>query len=179
MKSGPVYQLTMQATGSPKCPFSDFVWKNRAPPRVQFFAWLMVLQRLNCRANLKHKHLLDVATCELCGHGDEDCDHLFLFCPFAAQVWSKLGMDVQNCEVQTIWTVPHPATIPARHFDSFLLLVCWNIWKHRNEVVFRNLPPSHERLWCACKDEARDWSYRWRAADLPVNDSWCLIFSNM
>src|SRR6185312_14726790 len=95
---------------------SDFVWKNRAPPRGQCFAWLMVLQRLNCRANLKHKHLLDVATCELCGHGDEDCDHLFLFCPFAAQVWSKLGMDVQNCEVQTILDCSPPSNNPGSTF---------------------------------------------------------------
>ena len=51
LKTGPIYRLTMLATGAPECTFAEFVWKNKAPPRVQFFGWLLVLQRLNCRAN--------------------------------------------------------------------------------------------------------------------------------
>jgi len=88
-------------------------------------------------------------------------------------------MDTQGCAVQEVWKVPRPATIPAKHYDSFLLLVCWNLWKHRNEVVFNSLPPSHERLWCACKTDAREWSYRWKSADYAVNEAWCFLFSNM
>ena len=49
-------------------------------------------------------------------------------------------MDTQGCAVQEVWKVPRPATIPAKHYDSFLLLVRWNLWKHRNEVVFKSLP---------------------------------------
>ena len=133
LKTGPIYRLTMLATGAPECTFAEFVWKNKAPPRVQFFGWLLVLQRLNCRANLKHKHILEEASCELCKSGDEDCDHLFLTCSFAAHAWSKLGMDTRGCSVQEVWKVPCLATISTKHYDRFLLLVCWNLWKHRNE----------------------------------------------
>ena len=175
-----------QSTGSP-CklwgPISvnsqSLFWRNRAPPRVQFFAWLLARQRLNCRANLSAKHLLDDAKCEVCSVEDEDCQHLILSCPFASQAWHALGMDAGQGEVTKLWAFPRPTSIPSKHFDSFVLLICWNLWKHRNEVIFRSLPPSHRRLWDACRSEAREWSYRWKREDYLVCDALCTVFSDM
>ena len=93
LRAGPVYQLTMQATGADQCDYATFVWRNRALPRVQFFAWLLKRQRLNCRTNLREKNMLDDTSCELCASGEEDCHHLILSCPFANQAWQALGMD--------------------------------------------------------------------------------------
>ena len=51
-----------------------------------------------------------------------------------------------------------------------LLLICWNLWKHRNEVIFKSLPLSHSysRFWRACKVEARIG-----AADRSVRTTLC------
>ena len=179
LRAGPIYRLSMQTLGADQCEFTEFVWRNRAPPRVQFFAWLLARQRLNCRANLSAKHLLDDAKCEVCSVEDEDCQHLILSCPFASQAWHALGMDAGRGEVTKLWAFPRPTSIPSKHFDSFVLLICWNLWKHRNEVIFRSLPPSHRRLWDACRSEAREWSYRWKREDYIVCDAWCAVFSNM
>ena len=92
---------------------------------------------------------------------------------------TALGMDATLGDVAKLWALPRPATIPTRHFDSFVLLICWNLWKHRNDVIFRSLPPSHNRLWDACRNEAREWSWRWRREDYTVCDAWCAVFSNM
>ena len=118
LRAGPVYQLTMQATGADQCDYATFVWRNRAPPRVQFFAWLLTRQRLNCRTNLRGKNLLDDTSCKLCASGDEDYHHLILSCPFANQAWQALGMDATLGDVAKLWALPRPATIPTRHFDS-------------------------------------------------------------
>lgn len=40
------YKQLMGIVGSPPCDFATFVWKNRAPPRIQFFAWLLVRERI-------------------------------------------------------------------------------------------------------------------------------------
>lgn len=40
LKASLIYKLA--TTQSSPCDFFDFVWRNRAPPRVQFFAWLLV-----------------------------------------------------------------------------------------------------------------------------------------
>jgi hypothetical protein len=37
----------------------------------------------------------------------------------------------------------HLSRIPAKHFDSFVLLISWHLWKHRNNVVFEHESPSH------------------------------------
>jgi hypothetical protein len=65
-------------------------WSSRAPPRVQFFTWLLMHGRLQCRANLLRKKIVDDATCELCAEAAETVDHLLLHCPFAASFWQRL-----------------------------------------------------------------------------------------
>ncbi|CAO2185858.1 unnamed protein product [Urochloa humidicola] len=179
LRSGPVYKRLMEATGSPACAFADFVWKNRAPPRVQFFAWLLVQERVQCRANLQHKNIVDDATCALCSQAVEDCNHLILHCSFAAQAWSSLNIDITGKTVTALWELDRPATIPLKHFGSYILLVCWQLWKHRNGVVFNNDQPSHARLWAACKEDARLWCYRWPTADRTIADAWCNSFHIM
>ena len=57
LRAGPVYQLTMQAIGADQCDYATFVWRNRALPWVQFFAWILMRQRLNCRTNLREKKI--------------------------------------------------------------------------------------------------------------------------
>ncbi|RCV22156.1 hypothetical protein SETIT_4G197900v2 [Setaria italica] len=106
----------------------------------------------SCRANLVKKHILADPACELCGQ-PEDCDHLILRCRFAVQVY--------------------------RHYSSFILLVCWLLWKSRNELVFQNITPSVGRFWLACHDEARLWSHRLKIEDRQIADAWCLLFSSM
>lgn len=75
LRSTPVYNLLMATTGAPPCSFAKFVWGARVPPRVQFFAWLLVQERVQCRANLLKKHVLDDACCEVCAE-EEDCNHI-------------------------------------------------------------------------------------------------------
>lgn len=49
-----------------KLPAFKFVWSSRAPPKVRFFGWLLLHDRLQCRSNLIKKHmetLKPVPTC--------------------------------------------------------------------------------------------------------------------
>ena len=73
-----------------------------------------------------------------------------------------------------IW--PRPPTIPPKHFNTMLLLCCWNIWNHRHDVVFRHQQPSLRRLLAACKEAARLWGCRLRQRDRHLVDVWCQMF---
>lgn len=121
LRSGAVYTKLVQTSGSPPPPFVKFVWKNRGPPRVQFFVWLLVQGRIQFRANLVMKNILEDASCELCGQV-EDCDHIVFRCPFAASIWSSLGADTTSSFVQSLRTIHRRAMVPAQHYDNFLLL---------------------------------------------------------
>lgn len=181
LKAGPVYKAIMTATGNQPCDFSKFVRGNgnRAPPLVQFFAWLLVQKRIQCRANLHMKAVLDDPSCELCAHAVEDCDRIILLCPFAAQVWSSLGVCTAGCDVSQLWLLPRPPGIPVKHYNVFILLIAWHLWKHRNDVVFNAATPSLARFWATCKEEARLWSCRWRRDGRVEVEFWCQLFSSM
>jgi hypothetical protein len=70
------------------------VWKSRCTPRVKFFAWLFLFDRLNTKAMLRRRHFntQDDLYCVLCNANiEEDIEHLFFSCPFAQQCWSTLS----------------------------------------------------------------------------------------
>lgn len=119
LRSGRVYSHLMAITGAPPCVFTSYVWGSRAPPRVQFFVWLLFHERINGRANLQRKNILSEDACEVCG-ASEDCNHIMFTCPFAAQVWSSLGADASTFSVSSLWTTARPPRVPAKH----LRLLC-------------------------------------------------------
>jgi hypothetical protein len=160
MRAGLVYKLLMQVTGAPQCDFAGFVWRNRAPPRNQFFVWLLIQERVQCKTNLLRKNIVEDAGCELCTQAEENCGHLFFACPVAAGVWAALGVDTRGCKVSRLWEVPLPAAIPSKHSSVYTLLVCWQIWKQRNDLAFNGAPPSMPRFWAACRGNAKLWCHR-------------------
>jgi hypothetical protein len=89
-----VYRAAQQARSTGDCTFYKFVWQNRAPPRVRFFAWLLVQGKIQCKTNLLLKIIIEDATCDLCTAEMESPDHLILHCPFAKRFWLQLGFRI-------------------------------------------------------------------------------------
>ncbi|TVU23527.1 hypothetical protein EJB05_25901, partial [Eragrostis curvula] len=161
--SAPVYNLLNAGTDTP-CDFADFVWKNRAPPK----------ERIQCRMNLLTKTIVDDDICELCSSAAETSDHIILHCPIAQAFWEALHFDVPpSLSVRRIWEMPRPPDVPALHYNVFIQLCCWQIWKHRNDVVFQREQQSLTRLLQTCKEEALLWRCRLPRDDVSVSDAWC------
>ena len=153
-------------------------WSSRPPPRVQFFAWLLMHGRLQCRANLLRKKIVDDATCELCAEAAETVDHLLLHCPFAASFWQRLGIQMEpDAAACNLLHLPKPENLPAAHFDTFVLLCCWHLWKRRNGIVFRQGSLNLPQFLQNCKLDARAWSCRLPRQDMGVSDHWCNALS--
>jgi len=91
LDTGQLYRASTQS--GERCQSYEFVWKNYAPPRVKFFGWLLLQERIQCRANLAKKNILDSDTRELCGQSAENCDYLIFHCPVANSFWTHLGWD--------------------------------------------------------------------------------------
>ena len=76
------------------------LWSSKCTQRIKFFAWLLLVDRLNTKAMLlrRHFHVQPNTLCVMCTSTiEEDIDHLFFFCPFAISCWNKLGIQ---------WSVP-------------------------------------------------------------------------
>ena len=159
--------------GGVLAPYVGFVWENYAPSRVRFFAWLLVQARIQTRDVLLRKHIVEAAGagCPICSAPLESADHLIFDCPFAQRFWSVVGVASTVPSVELLHTVSPPALVPERTGSTFLLLCCWQLWKHRNAVIFENRCPSTEDLIRSIKDDARLWAKagaRGLAAIIPV-----------
>ena len=79
-----VYELAFEGLEVPRT--IQWIWKSKCIPRIKFFAWLLMVDRLNTKAMLRRHHYNTQAGlfCVLCRHTtEEDIEHLFFSCPFA------------------------------------------------------------------------------------------------
>ena len=63
-----------------------WIWKAKCTPRIKFFAWLVLVDRLNTKDMLRRRHcnIQDDDLCVLCPlRVVEDLDHLLFFCTFS------------------------------------------------------------------------------------------------
>lgn len=125
-----------------------------SPPRVKFFAWLLTQQWIQCKTNLVRKRILDDAICDLCGVADEDSDHIVSQCAFIRSSRVKIGWQPDNITVGNYEARRSPP------WSYYLLLCCWEIWKHKHDVIFRRFPPSIDRLVAAYMESAKLWQCR-------------------
>ena len=165
------------AIGS-SCDYYGFVWQNHAPPKFKFFAWLLLQDRIQCKTNLRQKHVLDSDTCEVCHNSPESVDHLIAGCSFSKSFWAHVGWDPSLIPpVTQLWTVRSQAGAPAESLPTMFLLCCWQLWLHRHGVVFRAKPPSLQHLLLECQSVAKTWRCRLLASQQRDADYWSTLFT--
>jgi hypothetical protein len=88
------YQLAFQQLEAH--PIFSWLWKSGCTPRVKFFGWLIMVDRLNTKTMLRRRNLNvddNDTVCILCaGNCEEDIDHLFFDCEFAKRCWTTIGI---------------------------------------------------------------------------------------
>lgn len=124
------------------------------------------------------KHIVDDAACPICHDMNETTDHLILGCNFAQSFWNAIGVQVTAEDTTSkLWAIRRPANIPALHYFTYLLLCCWQLWKHWNEVVFRAATPCLFTLLLSCKEAASLWRCRIPNSERLVPQAWYSSFS--
>lgn len=88
-KAASLYKLAFLTMQSP--PTFRLVWKSKVTPRIKFFAWLILLDRLNTKNMLARRNfnVQPNSLCVLCYDGKEETiDYLFFECCFAKRSWN-------------------------------------------------------------------------------------------
>jgi hypothetical protein len=146
------------------------VWKSRAPPNCKVFMWLLVRTRCWTADRLSRRGLPHPASCPFCDQGDESLDHLLMGCVLAREVWAvflrlwgKLHWMPQPDSTLVHWLQDKKGGPGGdRDLWTAVVLVCWTLWRHRNDVVFEGLAPSRAVVIHRISEEAE----LWRAAKL-------------
>jgi hypothetical protein len=143
------------------------LWKASAPPKVKFFFWLALHDRIWTADRRMRHDLQDSAACALCDQDDETVDHLLVGCAYARELWYRLlrpgGWDPlvpAPGSSLAAWWMDSRSLLPAnlrRSFDSVLLLVSWVLWKEHNAQVFDNRRCSAQQAMRALLEEADNW----------------------
>jgi retron-type reverse transcriptase len=141
------------------------IWKCRCTPRIKFFAWLILVDRLNTKDMLQRRHLnvQGTTTCVMCTSGSlETLHHLFFECPFAQQCWSRIDISWDN-SLELLDRFMHAR---ARHLIPFFteatFIVAWELWKIRNDKVFARRDPTIALWWSNFKSQCLLQSVRFK-----------------
>ena len=120
-------------------PMDKMVWKVWAPPKVKFFAWLALQDRIWTADRLAKRGWPNCDLCPLCKREQESGSHLFFKCRFSRRLWS-LVIDKYHVpdfvistwplfdSVQSWWASTCDDGYPHRQAKASLtMLVSWTI----------------------------------------------------
>jgi len=133
--------------GQTEVPAAKVLQKTKAPPKCKFFVWLALHNGCWTAQRRFTYNLQDSDSCNLCDQHSETMDHHLVQCSFSSEVWHRLllPLGLQSLAPSTLefsfadwWTTSRKrlAVDSRKPFDSFVVLVCWMLWKERNSRVF-------------------------------------------
>ncbi|XP_058760865.1 uncharacterized protein LOC131634229 [Vicia villosa] len=128
------------------------VWRAKVPESIKCFGWRFILSSLPTREELWRRGVLlggEALSCPLCNSGTESREHLFLRCSESGKVWKlvlfwllgeEMDIEIGNRDLDILDSfvsfLEVCVRVPFVHF--FWLLISWNIWRARNDLIFSN-----------------------------------------
>jgi hypothetical protein len=155
--------------------------KSKCLPKLKVFAWLLLMDRLNTKDLMLRKnwHVEGGSSCVLCSaNALETRDRLLFQSPFADAWWDLIGIQwncsfqISSCFIQAQILFRGPC------FIVVVVSAAWNIWKERNNFIFRNETPSLARWKVRFKSDLSLHQYRVKATLVQPLLDWILTFSS-
>ena len=144
---------------------TSFTWTSKAPLHRRFFAWLAIKDRCWTLDRLARRGLLHQDTCPFCDQHGETLDHILVSCVFTREVWHLVHMATDRPDLaprideplkeQCIWT--ELAHANRRTTRAICILGLWELWKHRNGIVFDGASPSTNHVIERINTEGKIW----------------------
>ncbi|WVZ82995.1 hypothetical protein U9M48_030188 [Paspalum notatum var. saurae] len=151
------------------------IWKSWAPLRCKFFIWLALKNRCWTADRLAKRGLPRPIICPLCYQEQETMQHLLINCVFSCEIWAivftNLGMQALIPQPDgkrfSGWWSGAVNQVPKevkKGLNSLIILVAWEIWKHRNDCVFEGISPNVSVVCHSIVQEGNLWCLAGNAA---------------
>ena len=175
-----VWKFTQSGTYTSKLAYNAFfigtikfgpwrrIWKSWAPPRCKFFIWLVFHNRCWTADRLARRGLPHPEACPFCDQAEENIHHILVGCVFTQQIWARifqqlgllsLAPDIAAARFSKWWWSSISA-VPKdmrKGLNSLIILIAWEIWKHRNSCIFENNRPNVQYVLRAVRDKGSLW----------------------
>ncbi|XP_021840308.1 uncharacterized protein [Spinacia oleracea] len=116
-------------------------------PKWKLFLWKLLHNGIATKVNLGRRGIQLSMTCDLCGAGEEDIQHLFRFCDIAQQVWRSGSLGIHS-EINETMSFKEWFMFYVRLFQrqdgkniprcTYFISTLWGLWLARNNRIFRN-----------------------------------------
>lgn len=111
--------------------------------------------------------------CILCNSASEESlVHLFILCPFAVQCWAWLQIQVDHNNDPFLNLQNFKEQLQVPFFMEIIIIMCWAIWKARNDFIFRQINPSLQSTKVFSRDEFQLLSLRTKRSFFPLIEQW-------
>eukprot|EP00253_Pinus_taeda_P028283 PITA_28283 len=140
------------------------IWEPLALPKINFFFWTLVHNKLLTGDNLTKRKFEGPHRCALCRCQLETAQHLFLDCAFAKKVWgllldkfqTSLPQQTSVSELFATWCASYPKGIFPKSFWRRIWIalpkfVCWKLWLTRNQQIFKETQYSPHQVAAKAK----------------------------
>ena len=152
---------------------------NLAPPRVEFFMWLALLEKLNTKELLWRKGVLqeDQIECTFCSVQVESSSHLLMSCPVSWKVWCTIAEDLnQELHMPDSFRMHYEVWMGRKWRNATyrklwcttFFAVAWSLWLVRNEIIFQHKELDMELLCNLIRWRVACWTKAWKEK-LPYN----------
>jgi hypothetical protein len=101
------------------------------------------------------------AVCPIYEAKRETATHLIFRCLFVHRFWDAIGWSFPlDADVRRLFSYDTLAPRGLKATSTLTILLCRNIWTHRNGVVFHDKRASLRRLLSMCREDAALWELR-------------------
>ncbi|XP_075649790.1 putative ribonuclease H protein At1g65750 isoform X3 [Castanea sativa] len=163
------YKLARLETTDVQTFHGNWIWKLDTLPKIKHFLWLCCHNSVPVKKVLESRGIIHDACCPLCRNHEETILHTLRDCPVAMNFWQKFGTPQSMSSFMHLSLADWLSTncldsklnqingIPWSIKIVFPLAV-WNLWKHRNNMVFQN-SPININLHSLCMKAATEYFY--------------------
>lgn len=125
-------------------PLKEMIWKTPTAPKIRIFLWKLLSEAIPVADLIKARGMKVDDRCQFCGHEGESINHMVFQCPRARRVWAETGIPhPQNGyhDTSVFQNINYCLELKSRRGETEKKRawpwVIWNIWKSRNEFIFK------------------------------------------
>ncbi|KAF7842625.1 hypothetical protein G2W53_004923 [Senna tora] len=133
------------------------VWRSPVPERIRMFMWLLGHGKILTNSHRKHRHMTSDDTCPRCGRAEETILHAIRDCEDIKALWLRFVRPSYwehffscNLVEWMEWNLKTDVGSDlAKDWRTGFGVICWQIWKNRNLLVFEDHTSNKDDLFFA------------------------------